>query len=172
MFKRGAGAQMAGAVFTQRDQRADGGKRKVRVTRSDILISRRFAGISMKIAVPVSTYQGVALAIEAGSAGGAAYRLSLAHRDPDLTIVLAETQDSGLAAADWKYWATFLDLPRLAEDAGKTHAVDDPAPAAQQMRGRGVVAKRRPRFLARRKRGDLARIQTIFAGEREIVSYE
>ncbi len=173
MFKTKAGAQKAGAVFVQRDQRADEGKRQVRVTSSDILIARRLAGISMMIAVPVAAYRGVALAIEAGNAGGAAYRLSLTHQDPDLEIVLAETQDSGAAAADWKYWASYLDLPRLAEEEGETRAVDgaDREPNFSRRRN-ATVAKRRPRFLSRRNRGDLARAETVYSGEREIICYE
>ena len=99
----------------QQDPRADGGRRVVRVTRNGVLIERRLKGVAMTIGVPFAAYRGVALAVEAGPASGvAAYRLSLAHADPDLDVLLCETKDSGAAAADWKYWSFFLDLPRLA----------------------------------------------------------
>jgi hypothetical protein len=161
-------------VAVQRDARADGGRREVRVTRSDILIARRLRGVSMMISVPVAAYRGVALAVEAaGASGAAAYRLSLAHADPELDVVLCETRDSGAAAADWKYWARFLDLPRLAAENGETW----PIPGAKEKpvfarRRNGTIVKRRPRFLARRKAGNLSRAAQVFAGEREIVCYE
>lgn len=175
MFESTSAAQRVGAFMSQRDQRAEGGRRQVRVTRSDILIQRRFAGVSMLISVPVAAYRGVALAVEPAQSqhGGAAYRLSLAHADPDLDVVLFETQDSGAAAADWKYWAFYLDLPRLAAENGEAHPIPGPRDAQIFWRRRHAnVAKRRPRFLARRKKGDLARSQTVFEGEREIVCYE
>jgi len=87
--------------------------------------------------------------------------------------VLCETLDSGAAAADWKYWAFYLDLPRLAAENGEAW----PIPGAKekgvyQRRRNASVVKRRPRFLARRRGGDPARADTSFAGEREIVCYE
>ncbi len=162
------------AILVQRDRRADGGARKVRVTRSDILISRRFNGVDMMIAVPVPAYKGVALVVVEGREGVPCYRLSLAHHDRDLDVLLGETQDSDAAADDWKYWADWLGLPRLASDADGLAAVGAarglrPAPAR---RNRAAVRWRRPRFLARRKIGDEKRLAAVFAGEREIVSYE
>ena len=74
---------------TQRDRRADAGERRIKMTGGDILISRKVAGISMMIRVPVSAYRGVVLDVRSNAEGGADYRLSLAHRDPDLDIVLA-----------------------------------------------------------------------------------
>lgn len=175
MFEQTSAAQRIGAFLSQRDQRADGGRRQVRVTRSDILIQRRFAGIAMLICVPVSAYRGVALAVEPSQSahGGAAYRLSLAHVDPDLDVVLCETQDSGAAAADWKYWSFYLDLPRLAAKGGEAHEIPGPADRQVYWRSRlANVAKRRPRFLTRRKKGRPERTNEVFAGEREIICYE
>jgi Family of unknown function (DUF6101) len=173
MFEHNLAAQGGGVLSVQGDTRADGGRRQVRVTRHDILIARRLCGIAMMISVPVSTYRGVALAVEpSAEAGAAAYRLSLAHADPDLDILLSETEDSGAAAADWKYWSFFLDLPRLAAENGEIW----PIPGATEKRGfarrRNAVAKRRPRFLARRKSGDPRRAEEVFSGEREIICYE
>ncbi len=159
--------------FLQRDRRADEGKRQVQLTGDDIMISRRLAGIRMMISVPVSSYRGVALDVDACEQGGASYRISLAHADPDLDVILAETHDSGAIAADWRYWATFLGLPRLwSRDGGA-----EPAPAAiasttSPRRRNASVRKRRPHFLARRKLGDLTRASAVFAGEREIICYE
>ncbi len=174
MFEANCAAQRLGSSLVQRDQRADEGKRQVRVTRNDIVIARRFAGIAMMVSVPVRAYRGVALAVETAAEGGAAYRLSLAHNDPDLDIVLAETRDSAAVAADWKYWSAYLDLPRLSEEDGKMLPIEAPkgASLAIERRRNAAVFKRRPRFLARRKTGEASRGETVFVAEREIICYE
>ena len=92
-------------------------------------------------------------------------------------MILTETRDGGAVAADWKYWASFLDLPRLSGKDGAVEPLQGPpagAPAKDmRARRRNVgVAKRRTRFARRRKQGDLARADAVFSGEREIVCYE
>jgi hypothetical protein len=158
-------------MLAQPDPRADGGVRHVRVTRSEVLILRRFAGVNMRILAPVAAYRGVALVVESAEDGGVAYRLSLAHADPDFDVVLAETPDSRAVAEDWSFWAEYLDLPRLAEEGGAGVVSGSPNVTFSRV-SNSVVAKRRPRFLARRKRGDAARTRVVFANEREIVAYE
>lgn len=174
MFETNNARKTEEALLVQRDWRADGGARRVRVTRSDILISRRFSGVDMMISVPVPAYDGVALDVVEGRDGAPCYRLSLAHRDRDLDVVLAETQDSGDAAANWKYWASYLGLPRLAAENGELAEVDvaSGAPVAYPRGGNAVLRRRRPRFLTRRKVGVAARMAEVFAGEREIICYE
>jgi len=61
VLKTNCAAQKPLAENMQRDARADEGMRLVRLTRGHIRISRRLAGISMTIVVPVATYHGVAL---------------------------------------------------------------------------------------------------------------
>lgn len=176
-LKRANAAHEPGVCLVQRDRRADRGERRVQVMGADILISRRFAGISMMIAVPIKAYRGVALAVEPAAIGGASYRLSLAHRDPDLDVILAETRDGGAVAADWKYWASLLDLPRL---SGKDDAAEPlesglafaPTKHLRDRRRNVSVSKRRTRFARRRKLGELARADAVFSSEREIVCYE
>jgi hypothetical protein len=173
MFEATHAVQSSPSCLVQRDRRADEGKRKVRVTRKDIVIARSLAGIAMMVSVPVRNYRGVALAVEAAAGGGAAYRLSLTHQDPDLDIVLCETKDSAAVAADWKYWSAYLDLPRLSQQDGDIAPVDAvKGPKASQRRRNSTVAGRRPRFLSRRAQGEASRADTVFSGEREIVCYE
>jgi hypothetical protein len=174
MFEANYAAQSAGSCLVQRDRRADEGKRKVRVTRKDVVIARSLEGIAMMVSVPVRSYRGVALAVEAAAGGGAAYRLSLAHADPDLDIVLCETRDSAAVAADWKYWSSYLDLPRLSQEDGDVAPVDGAKDSNRTIERRHNfgVAGRRPRFLSRRRKGEASRTETVFAGEREIVCYE
>lgn len=177
MFEGGNARKAEENLFVQRDRRADGGARRIRVTRSDILISRRFAGVAMVICVPVAAYRGVALDVREAADGGSSYRLSLAHHDPDLDITLAETQDAADVAAQWRSWAGWLELPRLMAKDGVLTALDATlgAVAAKEpveRRRNMSVLKRRPRFLSRRKPGDGARMNAVFADEREIISYE
>lgn len=174
MFEAGNARKSEETLLVQRDWRADGGARRIRVTRSDILISRRFSGVDMMIAVPVPAYRGVALDVVEGLDGAPCYRLSLAHRDNDLDVILTETDDSGDAAADWKFWAAWLGLPRLAVEDGELAPVDAATGplAGSQRRNNAAVRQRRPRFLTRRRTGDAGRMADVFAGEREIVCYE
>lgn len=164
------------SVSVQRDRRADGGARRIRMTREDVLIARRLSGVSMVISVPVSAYRGVALDVQAAGDGSPRYVLSLAHRDPDLDILLGDTQDCGSVAADWRYWAAWLGLPRLAEEDGELRPLDggteDAVAASARRRGDANVRKRRPRFLIRRKAGDPSRAKMVHVEEREIISYE
>lgn len=171
MVEAGNIRKAEGELFVQRDRRADGGARRVRVTRREILIARRFGGVDMMITVPAPAYHGVALDVRAGGDGAPCYRLSLAHRDADLDVVLAETTDGGDAAAEWRYWAAFLGLPRLTVEDG-AFAPIDAAPGNGQRRRDLNVQTRRPRFLSRRKGGEIARMTSVFADEREIVCYE
>lgn len=166
MFER-KHAESYDQLRIQRDRRADEGKRQVSVTSKDVLIARRLAGISMFISVPVAAYRGVALDVRPSGNGGASYRLSLAHRDPDLDIVLTETEDAGAVPAEWTHWASTLELPRLAGKDGEFETPDPrigqaAAPGAFARRRNGAVTKRRPRFLTRRKSGVVSRMNTLF----------
>ncbi len=174
MFDAGHARRSEAAVLVQRDWRADGGSRSVSVTRRGVLIARRLGGIDMRISVPIPAYLGVLLAISEGEDGAPRYRLSLAHPDRDLDVILAEMQDSAAAAADWKFWSAWLGLPRLTAENGDFADVDGARRpvAALTRRGASAVRRRRPRFLAGRKAGDPVRMDDVFAGEREIICYE
>jgi hypothetical protein len=161
----------------QSDRRADGGSREVSVSSKGVSIARRLSGVSMLIRLPVSSYRGVALDVESIHSGGVAYRLALAHSDPDFDVLLTETKDPASAAAEWKYWSSFLELPRLAAKDGEFAPLETTLGGVivretVERRGASAVARRRPRFLARRKSGDPARSATSHAGEREIICYE
>lgn len=168
--------KIEGDVYVQRDRRADGGARRIRMTREDVLIARRLSGVAMVISVPVSAYCGVALEVQPADDGSPRYVLSLAHNDPDLDVLLGETQDCGSVAADWRYWSAWLSLPRLREEEGELRLLDSPTEdavaVAARRRGDANVRKRRPRFLLRRKGGDPRQTKMVHAQEREIISYE
>ena len=87
------------------DARADGAVREVGFARGEILIRRRVHGIEMKLGVPAPNYKGVVLALLATDSGQSFYRVSLAHRDPDLSVTLHEAHDDSDIVAEWKFWA-------------------------------------------------------------------
>lgn len=161
-------------LLTQRDRRADGGARHVRVTRGDILIARRFGGVHMMIAAPVAAYRGVGLVAIADWRGDIFYRLALVHRDADLDIVLGEFRDCAEAQAAWAEWAAWFDLARLAIQDEEWVSVDTTtgARSGADRRRPAFLARRRPAFLARRKTGDTRRLLDSYANEREISGYE
>lgn len=175
MFEADTARKIEDSVYVQRDRRADGGARRIRMTREDVLIARRLSGVAMVISVPVAAYRGVALDVQPAGDGSPRYVLSLAHSDPDLDILLGETQDCGSVAADWRHWASWLGLPRLTEEAGELRMLDGAAEetgACARRRADANVRQRRPRFLFRRKAGDASRTKMVHAQEREIISYE
>lgn len=174
MFEELSSRKIDEAQFTQRDRRADGGARHIRVTRSDVVISRRYSGVAMKIKVPLEAYRGVALDIRATAGGGVAYLLTLVHNDADLDIGLAEIRDAESVTAEWKYWAHRLGLPRLVvEENGEAVELDHGNVVDFAARRRiAALTKHRPRFPGRRKPGAPDRMGKVFTGEREIICYE
>jgi hypothetical protein len=88
--------------------------------------------------------------------------LVLAHRDPALNIPLCVSSDHEEIASAWQMWSDILALPLLAED-------DHSEPAARRRRHNAIRA-RRPKFLVRRRAGDLLNPANIHQGEREIIA--
>jgi hypothetical protein len=144
--------------LVQRDRRADGGDRHVRVTRGDILIARHFGGVAMMIAAPVRGYRGVGLDVRPDPHGAIFYRLLLVHADADLDVTLGETCDVEGAHLAWAQWAGWFALARLALDGDDWIAVEStPANRSRDVyphRRGASMSKRRPRFGLRRKPGD------------------
>lgn len=136
-------------LVTQRDRRADGGARHVRVTRGDILIARRFGGIEMMIAAPVAVYRGVGLVTLVDLEGQLLHRVVLVHRDSDLDIILDETGDKADAQNGWRAWAAWFGLARLAiEDEEWTMVA---MPSGQSKPGFLAAKRRRPSWPERRR---------------------
>jgi hypothetical protein len=161
-------------VLTRRDQRADGGQRQITLRKQGVLISRHRDGVHMNIGVPAQAYQGVAINVDDTTAR---YRIVLLHRDAELGVVLNETADRYDALAHLQYWALYFDLPLFIErKAGALecieHSIDDlMCGSAHAHRRTGqMVAKRRGRFLTRRKPGQTERLDHVFSSEDEIIA--
>src|SRR4051794_29040052 len=74
------------------------------------------AGIAMRVRVPLASYRGVRLWLAAEAEGGSLHTIELLHRDPDLSVPLFQTTDTGVLAAERDSWAKSLSLPLLFED--------------------------------------------------------
>jgi hypothetical protein len=160
------------------DPRADGRRREITLARSRVEIVRSIDGVRRNISLAASAYRGVVLRLRDGNERFA-YELELAHRDPDLCVTLLEAEDDDEIQAEWRLWARYFGLPTLVElEEGRAEpdaprlgelAIADRAP---RRRGR-AMARRRPRFLARRKTGrgspglSHAGLREIFPGSKE-----
>jgi hypothetical protein len=154
------------------DPRSDNRRRVIDVARESITIRRAVAGVSMAIRISSSAYRGVSLRVVALRDGRFHYEVKLLHRDPDLTVSLAEGEDQAAIEGQWREWVRFLRLPAL---VGRTEANDvevnvelsemarrKPSP---RRRGRSTRT-RRPCFLTRRKMGGFALVPTVYADPR------
>jgi hypothetical protein len=117
------------------------------------------AGLARTMAVPVAAYRGVAVRMEAiGDTGDVRAFIELLHPEAALTLRLAESDVPEDLAGDWEAWGRTLDLPLLI--VGQDGSVSAPlldrgiTMARPKPRRRySYFAKRRPRFLTRRKTG-------------------
>jgi len=143
--------------FNAHDTRADGCVRQIELHRERVVLRRAVHGMQMAVNVRVSDFKGVALrGIED------AQMVVLVHRDPSLTIPLCVSCDSDEIATAWQMWSDVFGLPLLPEKATR-----DPAP---RRRRRNAIRARRPKFLVRRRAGDLLNPANIHRGEREIIA--
>ena len=141
------------------DARADNRRRVIDIAREAVIIHRSVAGVTMMIRAPSTAYRGVALRLAKLSGDGVRCEVRLEHRDPDLSVLLAEGEDQAVIEGRWRDWVGFFRLPALVERI-------DPATQAASLEVAGIARRRpcarrggkastarRPRFLVRRKVG-------------------
>ena len=154
------------------DARADNSRRVIDVGRETIIIHRTVARVTMTIRVPAIAYRGVALRLTELTGGVVRCEVRLAHRDPDLCVLLAEAEDRAAIEARWRDWVRFFGLPALVEriEVGEfevSHEVVEIEPRCPRPRRGGKASTpRRPRFLARRKVGHPSFAATVHANPR------
>ena len=138
----------ARAELSGSDARADQCRRAVTLSRDRVTIDRTYRGIAMRLSVPMSAYRGVCVAVRATEDGGFVYELRLDHRDPELSVTLAEAREEREIWADWRTCAGYFDLPALVERN------DGPelwtAPKGAERHDRRTKLRRRPGIVARR----------------------
>jgi hypothetical protein len=143
--------------FDAHDTRADGGVRHIELDRERVVLRRAVHGMRMAINVRVRDFLGVAL-----RGLDEAQMLVLVHRDPSLTIPLCVSSDADEITTAWRIWSEIFALPQLPQD--EAHE-----PAARRRRHNAIRA-RRPKFLVRRRSGDLLNPANMHQGEREIIA--
>ena len=119
------------------------------------------SGVAIKIKVPVDEYIGVAVSTEITDEGVLSSAIELVHGDPDLNYRVFEEIGNSNVVAEWQNWGRKLRLP-LYIKAGDgsllpySQQVDGLALGHSSHRRRlAAEASRRPRFLNRRKPGDI-----------------
>ncbi|WP_213288091.1 DUF6101 family protein [Bradyrhizobium sp. sGM-13] len=144
--------------FHAHDTRADGGVRRIELHRERVVLHRAVKGMRMAINVRVSDFLGVALR----GLDDDAQMLVLAHRDPSLNIPLCVSSDDEEIASAWQMWSDIFALPLLTED--------DHREPANRRRRHNAIRARRPKFLVRRRLGNLGNTETVHQDEREIIA--
>jgi hypothetical protein len=145
--------------FDAHDARADGGVRRIELYRERVVLRRAVDGMRMAVSLRVRDFLGVAL-----RGIDDAQMVVLAHRDPSLTIPLWMSSDRDEITAAWQTWSEIFALPQLPEDKA--------CEPAQRRRRQNAIRARRPKFLVRRRGGDLLNPANLHHGEREIIAPE
>ena len=133
------------------------------------MMSRPVAGLACRIRIPVRQYQAVAVLVREER-----NVVRIVHRDAALSVDVEEFAAFETAEEYRDRLATFLDLPPLTlagAPASAEEAEDetDAAPVASPSRRRNsALRSRRPRFLRRRRAGEVVTLRKIEG--REIIA--
>ncbi|PZQ16185.1 MAG: hypothetical protein DI565_10370 [Ancylobacter novellus] len=163
--------------FTAPDAGADDGERRVTLTSARVVVDRTIGSMSMRIAVPISTFTGVAMRLAPGDRPEAdRVEVVLAHRDRALDVPLAVEPHDGDGLAEWRSWAKALALPLLIEELDGVRRTPTARIGALEVgrprprRGKGFLKGRRTRFQAKRRTGRLTAETPVHRDEREIIA--
>jgi hypothetical protein len=163
--------------FAAPDAAADGGERRVTLESGRVLVDRVLRSVVMRIAVPLSTFSGVAVRVAPGETPAAdRVEIVLAHRDRALDVPLAEGPHDVDGLAEWRSWGRALQLPLLIEELdgrrmtpyAQIGALEIGRPRAR--RRYALLKGRRTRFQAKRRTGELTPETPVFRCEREIIA--
>ncbi len=134
------------------------------------------SGLPMSMVMAPRAFSGVAARAIEHELGEVTVTLELLHEDPALCVPLLVANDLCDIAADWRAWSETFQLPMLMFEAdGVARPIEDTigqvrtAPARERRQGR-EPRRRRPRFLARRKSGNLG-LRLVISGEEIIARY-
>lgn len=163
--------------FAAPDAAADGGERRVTLEAGRVVVDRMVRSVSMRIAVPLNCFSGVAVRVAPGDKPDCdRVEVVLAHRDRALDVPLHESAPDGDGLAEWRSWGRALKLPLLVEELDGRRStpatllglveVGRPRPR----RRHSLLAGRRPRFLVKRRTGKLTAETKVNRGEREIIA--
>jgi len=143
--------------FDAHDTRADGGVRHIEIHRERVILRRAVRGMRMAINVRVRDFLGITL-----RGLDEAQMLVLVHRDPALSIPLCVSADTDEIDMAWRMWCEIFALPQLPQETTRQ--------SAPRRRRHNAIKARRPRFLLRRRPGDLLNPAAHYRSEREIIA--
>lgn len=127
------------------------------------------SGLPLSIALPVKAFSGVAARAMDHGDGSMTVTLELHHQDSELCVPLLVAHNLNDIAADWHAWSKVYQLPMLMVDADGTarpleERLGDLRTKSIKPRKRASsTAKRRPRFVMRRRMGSLG-IRMVIRG--------
>lgn len=130
--------------------------------------------LPVTLVLPCRAFRGVAARALEDSEGNVTVTLELLHNDPSLSVPLLVAHDLDDVAADWHAWSEAYGLPMLLIEAdGIARTLEESIGLVKKgqpsERRKGSVSRqRRPRFLARRKSGNLG-LRLVVDGE-EIIA--
>ncbi len=136
------------------------------------------SGLPITVALPASTFQGVAARAIEDEHGNVTVTLELLHHDPMLSVPLLVSDDFDDISADWRAWAEAYRLPMLLIEAdGIARTLEESVgvgikslPPRDRRQGKATHS-RRPRFLMRRKTGNLG-LRLVVQGHEIIAPLE
>lgn len=130
--------------------------------------------LPVTLMLPARVFRGVAArAIEDGE-GNVTVTLELMHTDPMLSVPLLVAHDLDDVAADWRAWSEAFGLPMMLVEAdGVARTLEESLGQVKKgipvERRKGKASnRRRPRFLARRRTGNLG-VRLVIDGD-EIIA--
>ncbi|MCO5072750.1 MAG: DUF6101 family protein [Rhizobiaceae bacterium] len=163
------------ASYATRD---DAGEVVFSIDRRGATIQRILAksGLPATIVLPARAFRGVAARAMEDGEGNVTVTLELLHNDPMLSVPLLVAENLNDVAADWRTWSEHYRLPMLLiESDGVARTLEESlgsamlksSAPAERRQGR-APARRRPRFLARRREGNLG--LRLIVGGQEIIA--
>lgn len=156
------------------DPAADGGSRRIEISRDGIEFSRAIRGVPMRVKLPFSEFDGIAVRVLAPGGMEPVIFLSLEHKDDDLSVLLQASEDSDECAATARHWSRVTGKPILV--AGPDGRLQNPAnmrkAAATHVRRKrhGALRNRRSMVRSRQQRAASGIADALHDGEREIIA--
>lgn len=148
----------------------------VHIGKGQTTIEKQMAGSDAVVTADNRDFEGVAAEVTpCPNTGAILARLILVHPDPSLSVVLKETTRPEDLAGDWQAWAVKLTLPMVVLDAdGELKPIRafraQPSGHPEPRRRNASLTGRRPRFLVRRKVGQVTETAPVHRGEHEIIA--